>query len=203
MADSKPWLIIGLGNPGRKYARTRHNVGEDAAALLGRQNSLTLKHHRSGLDVGKVHLGVRPGGGFTDPVFIGFPESYMNLSGPPIAGFMRAEGISPNRLLVIHDDLDLTAHALRLKDGGGEGGHNGLKSITGALRTRDYYRLRIGIGRPPGRVPPAAFVLAQIPKKDWPEWDVTLNLAADAAAQVVREGFTLAQQELHRSQGNT
>lgn len=199
MSADKPWLIIGLGNPGAKYQRTRHNVGEDAAIVLGQQNSLTLKHHRSGVDGGKVFLGVRPGGGLTDPAFIGFPDSYMNLSGPPVARFMRAEGIKPDRLLVIHDDLDLSAHALRLKKGGGEGGHNGLKSITQALGTRDYHRLRIGIGRPEGRMGVTAFVLAKIPKKEWDSWDVTIQLAADAASDVVTRGFTISQQELHRS----
>lgn len=200
VAVSKPWLIVGLGNPGGKYSRTRHNVGEDAVLRLAEDAQLSFRSHRSGMVAGKAYLGYLPGGRPADPAFLGYPTSYMNLSGPPVAGFMRSEGIPVDRLLVVHDDLDLPAHSLRLKRGGGEGGHNGLRSITGALGTRDYYRLRIGVGRPPHSMDPAAYVLAKIPKKDWVEWDVTIQVAADAAGQVVARGFQIAQQDLHRSQ---
>lgn len=194
-----PWLVVGLGNPGGKYQRTRHNVGEDTVLLLAHETSTNLNRHRSDMAAGKAFLNLRDGRP-TDSAFLGYPMSYMNLSGPPIARYMRAEGIPPSQLLVVHDELDLAAHTLRLKKGGGEGGHNGLKSITQALGTRDYHRLRIGVGRPVGRMDPAAYVLAKIPKKEWDQWDVTVALAADVVRDVVSRGFPSAQQDLHARQ---
>ena len=198
MPKESRWLIVGLGNPGIEYANTRHNVGRATVVLLANRAHASFFSHRSQTMVAKAKLG-GPGSG--EPTFLAYSKTYMNVSGPAIAGLASYEGISPDHLLVIHDDLDLEAHQLRLKMGGGSGGHNGLKSISAALKTQDYARLRIGVGRPPGKMDPAKFVLAQIPKAQQTDWDITYELAADAATDVVRQGFVAAQMALHTGSG--
>lgn len=192
-----PWLVVGLGNPGPEYARTRHNVGHMTIDVLARRASARLTAHRTGTHVAEVRLGTLPGGVPGPRVVLATSDSYMNTSGGPVGRLARFLGIGAEHLLVLHDDLDLPAHELRLKRGGGEAGHNGLRSISQVLGTRDYARLRIGIGRPPGHQDPAAYVLAPIPQRDMGEWDVTLELAADVVEDVVLRGFADAQQTLH------
>ena len=192
-----PWLVVGLGNPGAQYASTRHNVGHLTIDVLAARAGAVLKTHRSRTRVADVRLGVGPGGVPGPRAVLARSETYMNTTGSPIRRLADFLGIGAQRILVVHDDLDLPPHELRLKAGGGEGGHNGLKSLTQALGTRDYHRLRIGIGRPPGRMDPADYVLAPIPAKERPNWDVTLEEAADAVEGVVAEGFAPAQQALH------
>ncbi len=192
-----PWLVVGLGNPGAQYASTRHNVGHLTIDVLAARAGAVLKTHRSRTRVADVRLGVGPGGVPGPRAVLACSETYMNTTGGPIRRLADFLGIGAQRILVVHDDLDLPPHELRLKAGGGEGGHNGLKSLTQALGTRDYHRLRIGIGRPPGRMDPADYVLAPIPAKERPDWDVTLEEAADAVEGVVAEGFAPAQQALH------
>ena len=188
-------LVIGLGNPGPRFQNTPHNVGAATVQLLASRHNETLRQHRSGTDTTSVFL---PGPGGTK-VELAVARDFMNVSGRPLARLAQFHKISPEQILVIHDDLDLPAHTLRLKQGGGEGGHNGLKSLTQYLGTRDYARLRIGIGRPPGRMTPADYVLAPI--RDREPWDVTYQLAADAVEDVVTRGFTAAQADLH-TRGN-
>lgn len=200
MSRQVPWLIVGLGNPGDKYANTLHNVGRDTVEILAESAGATIKSHKSGLMIGHTHLSVAPGGAFDDPVYLAFPRTFMNLSGGPVAAFARLERIPTQRILVMHDDLDLLPHSLRLKEGGGEGGHNGLKSISSSLGTRDYVRLRIGIGRPPGRMDAASYVLHKVPKAQREEWKVTCTLAANTARDLVVNGLVETQRELHRSQ---
>lgn len=192
-----PWLVVGLGNPGAQYASTRHNVGHLTIDVLAARAGAVLKTHRSRTRVADLRLGVGPGGVPGPRAVLACSETYMNTTGGPIRRLADFLGIGAQRILVVHDDLDLPPHELRLKAGGGEGGHNGLKSLTQALGTRDYHRLRIGIGRPPGRMDPADYVLAPIPAKERPDWDVTLEEAADAVEGVVAEGFAPAQQALH------
>lgn len=197
--DPGPWLVVGLGNPGAEYARTRHNVGHMAVEALCGRAGARLASHRSRTHVADVRLGALPGGAPGPRVVLAESDSYMNTSGGPVSALASFLGIGADRLLVVHDDLDLPAHDLRLKKGGGEGGHRGLLSISQSLGTRDYHRLRVGIGRPPGRQDPADFVLAPIPARERPEWDVTVELAADAVEDVVLRGFAEAQQTLHSS----
>ena len=192
-----PWLVVGLGNPGAQYASTRHNVGHLTIDVLAARAGAVLKTHRSRTRVADLRLGVGPGGVPGPRAVLACSETYMNTTGGPIRRLADFLGIGAQRILVVHDDLDLPPQELRLKAGGGEGGHNGLKSLTQALGTRDYHRLRIGIGRPPGRMDPADYVLAPIPAKERPDWDVTLEEAADAVEGVVAEGFAPAQQALH------
>lgn len=195
---SDPWLIVGLGNPEPRYARNRHNVGRMVIDVLAGRAGARLGGHRTRARLAEARLGVMSGGAPGPRVILAEPASYMNLSGGPVKALVGFYRVDPTaRLLVIHDDLDLPAHALRLKRGGGEGGHNGLRSIGRALGTRDYARLRVGIGRPPGRQDPADFVLSDFPARERGELGVTLEQAADAVEAVVELGFEAAQQRLH------
>ncbi len=201
MAQESPWLIIGLGNPGSRYDNTRHNVGRDVVELLAARTRTNLKRHRSGTLCGNTRLGGGPPlPGMLDagtPATLAIARTYMNVSGPPYVSLMKSSKIDIDRVLVIHDDLDLPAHTLRLKKGGGEGGHNGLRSLSGALKSKDYARLRIGIGRPPGNQDAATYVLSPIPKTQREEWRVTIEQAADVVEQIVTDGIPLTQMDLH------
>ena len=144
MADER-WIIVGLGNPGPEYAGTRHNAGAMVLALLAERMGARFKAHRTRNDIAEGRLAGQP-------VTLARPHSYMNLSGGPVAALLGFYKLSPERVVVIHDELDVSFGAVRLKLGGGDNGHNGLRSITSSLGTRDYYRVRFGIGRPPGRM---------------------------------------------------
>lgn len=199
MSESQPWLVVGLGNPGAQYADTRHNVGHMCIDVLARRCNERLTSHKSGMRLTRTRLGLLPGGVPGPSVILAISEGFMNVTGAPLSRLMSFLGVTSERLLVLHDELDLPAHELRLKKGGGEGGHNGLKSISRELGTKDYCRLRIGIGRPPTRIDPADFVLARINAKDRTEIDVTVEQAADVVEDVVINGFTCAQMRLHTS----
>lgn len=192
MAEADQWLIVGLGNPGTEYQHTRHNVGRDVIEAIAASDGARFSNHRSRTQIARVRLGGVNG----SQTVLALSKTFMNVSGPPVVGLAKSLGIPVERTLVVHDDLDLPAHDLRLKRGGGSGGHNGLKSIT-AVFGDGYARLRIGIGRPPGSMDPARFVLTPIPKQQREEWDVTIQLAADVVQQVVVNGFSAAQMELH------
>ena len=155
MADDR-WLVIGLGNPGPEYAGNRHNCGFMVADVLAARIGAGFKRDRSRAVVVAGRLA-----GY--PVTLAKPQTFMNLSGGPVAALRSFYKIPPDQILVIHDDLDLPFETIRLKLGGGDGGHNGLRSVTAALGTRDYLRTRVGIGRPPGRMDPADFVLRDFP----------------------------------------
>lgn len=195
---SDPWLVVGLGNPEARYARNRHNVGHMVVELLAGRAGSRLTRHKARAQVAEVRLGLLPGGAPGPRVVLAEPAAFMNLSGGPVKALAQFYGIDPTaRLLVVHDELDLPAHQLRLKRGGGEGGHNGLRSVSQALGTRDYARLRVGVGRPPGRQDPADYVLSDFPSREREELAVTLEQAADAVEAVVTAGFEAAQQRLH------
>ncbi|HHT40841.1 MAG TPA: aminoacyl-tRNA hydrolase [Actinomyces sp.] len=191
------WLIVGLGNPGAKYANNRHNIGHIVISAIAQENNVSFSRHRAGAQVANVRIGMLPGGRPGPAATIAYLDSYMNVSGGPVSKLMKFYNVDPDHLLVVHDELDLAEHDLRLKRGGGEGGHNGLKSISQMIGTRDYNRLRVGVGRPPGRMDPAAFVLADFPKKDLDEWAVTVREAVEAVEDVVTLGFAEAQKKLH------
>jgi PTH1 family peptidyl-tRNA hydrolase len=148
-----PLLVVGLGNPGPQYAKTRHNVGFMVADLLAARLGAPFKvHKRSGAEIVTGRLGNRS-------VVVAKPRTFMNESGRHIGPLAKFYSVSPADMIVIHDELDIDFGKIRLKLGGGEGGHNGLRSVANALGTKDFQRVRIGIGRPPGRKDPAAFVL--------------------------------------------
>ncbi|RJF40972.1 aminoacyl-tRNA hydrolase [Actinomyces sp. 2119] len=195
---SAPWLVVGLGNPGPRYARNRHNLGRMVVEVLAGRAGARLSSHRAHAQVAEVRLGVLPGGAPGPRAVLAQPGTLMNGSGGPVKALADYYGVeATDRLLVVHDELDLSAHVLRLKRGGGEGGHNGLRSVSSALGTRGYARLRVGIGRPPGRQDPADYVLEDVPARERQALAVTLEQAADAVEQVVALGLEATQQRLH------
>ncbi|WP_459548006.1 aminoacyl-tRNA hydrolase [Nocardia sp. X0981] len=191
MADTAPALVVGLGNPGPAYERTRHNVGFLVAdSLAQRVGGRFTTHKKSGTDLLQARLDGRQ-------VLIAKPRSFMNLSGKPVAALARFFSVPPTEIVVVHDELDLPFGAVRLKRGGGEGGHNGLRSVSGALTTKDYLRTRIGIGRPPGRQDPADFVLKPFSAAERKELPVVVEQAADAVELLLRVGLEAAQNQVH------
>lgn len=192
-----PWLVVGLGNPGPGYAGNRHNVGQMVLDELAARAGATLRAHKGLALVGEGRIGTGPGGAPGPKVLLARPTSYMNVSGGPVASVLRYYGLVPERLLVVHDELDLPFATLRLKRGGGEGGHNGLRDISRATGTREYVRLRVGVDRPPGRLDPADYVLRDFSGAERRELPLLVAEAADAAVCVVSNGLHAAQQELH------
>ncbi|NUP29576.1 MAG: aminoacyl-tRNA hydrolase [Nocardia sp.] len=191
MADTAPALVVGLGNPGPAYERTRHNVGFLVAdSLAERVGGRFTAHKKSGADLLQARLDGRQ-------VLIAKPRSFMNLSGRPVAALVRFFSVPPTEVVVVHDELDLPFGEIRLKRGGGEGGHNGLRSVSGALTTKDYLRTRIGIGRPPGRQDPADFVLKPFSSAERRELPTVVEQAADAVELLLRVGLEPAQNRLH------
>lgn len=194
---STPWLVVGLGNPGPTYAGTRHNVGQMTLDVLAGRMAGSFTSHRARAVVLDGRLGTLPGGAPGPRVVLAKPTSFMNVSGGPVAALCAYYGATPDRLLVVQDELDLPFETLRLKRGGGEGGHNGLRSISAALGSKDYVRLRIGVGRPPGRMDPADFLLRDFTPAERASLAVALEEAADAVEDVVLLGLEKAQMRLH------
>ena len=190
---SNVWLVVGLGNPGRPYEGNRHNVGVMVLDVLASRMAGSFTQHKARAAVLDGRLGTLPGGVPGPRVILARPATYMNTSGGPVAALMQFYDVDAENLLVVHDELDIPEHQLRLKRGGGEGGHNGLRSISSAIGTRDYARLRVGVGRPPGRQDPADYVLSDFPAARREELGVTLQLAADAVADVVTQGLLSSQ----------
>jgi len=186
----RPFLVVGLGNPGKQYAGNRHNVGAMVADVLAGRLGSGFKSHKAGADVVEGRLGGRR-------IVVAKPRSYMNLSGGATAGLARFFGIEPARLIAIHDELDLPPSTIRVKLGGGEGGHNGLRSISAALGTKEYLRVRFGIGRPPGRMDPADFVLRDFSAAERKELPVDLEHAADAVELLIEAGLEATQNQFH------
>ncbi|MCO1659971.1 aminoacyl-tRNA hydrolase [Pseudonocardia humida] len=190
-----PALVVGLGNPGPEYAQTRHNVGFRVVELLAaRAGGGRFSRHRSNSDVLEGRLAGRK-------VVLAKPRTFMNVSGGPVAGLLKYFSVEPADLVVVHDDLDLGFGVVRLKLGGGEGGHNGLRSISRSLATKDYLRVRFGIGRPPGRQDPADYVLKRFSGAEAKELDLAVDLAADAAEALLSDGLEPAQNRFHALSG--
>ena len=183
--QSGPWLVVGLGNPGPEYAGNRHNIGFMVADLLAGRIGAKFKAHRSRNQVVEGRLAGQR-------VVLAKPTSFMNLSGGPVTGLRDFYKASLDQLVVVHDELDIDYAALRVKRGGGDNGHNGLKSITKSLGP-DYYRIRAGIGRPPGRMDVADFVLRDFSSTERKELDWFVDRAADAVEALLAEGLERAQ----------
>ncbi|GAB3969069.1 aminoacyl-tRNA hydrolase [Plantactinospora veratri] len=188
-----PWLLVGLGNPGKEYARHRHNVGFMVADLLaGRIGAKFGRHLRAVAEVAEGRLG------FGGPkLLLAKPLTYMNLSGGPVAALAQFYKVPVDQVVAVHDELDIPYGQIRLKQGGGEGGHNGLRSMSKSLGTKDYLRVRFGIGRPPGRQDPADFVLSDFSAVERKELEFLVDRAADAAEAVVGRGLEWAQNTYH------
>lgn len=190
--------MIGLGNPGPRYAGNRHNVGAMVIDELARRHRAgKLKTHKARAAVAEVRLPAVGGGLLGPKTVLAVPNSYMNESGGPVSALLKFYSLDASRLIVIHDDLDLDAGAVRLKLGGGEGGHNGLRSVTTSLGTREYLRVRVGIGRPPGRMDPADYVLRDFSVAERAELPFLVDRAADAAESLVQAGLVQSQQRFH------
>ena len=189
---SDAWLVVGLGNPGPEYARTRHNVGQMVVDELASRLGGAFKVHKARAQVLESRL--RPGG---PRVVLAKPMTYMNTSGGPVAGLAKFYDIPAERVIAVHDEIDIPFAALKLKIGGGEGGHNGLRDMSRALSTKDYHRLRVGVGRPPGRMDAASYVLKPFSSTEGKELPFLLDDAADAVEQLVENGLLEAQQKFH------
>lgn len=190
MAES--WLIVGLGNPGPRYEPTRHNVGQMVIDELAARRGETLRAHKANARVAETWL--RPGGA---KLVLAKPNTFMNVSGGPVAGLAKFYGIDPEHVVVVHDELDIPFDTIKLKTGGGHGGHNGVRDVAKALGSGDFARVRVGIGRPPGRQDPADWVLDPFGAEERKNLPILLADAADAVEQLVGEGLLAAQQKHH------
>jgi peptidyl-tRNA hydrolase, PTH1 family len=181
-----PWLVVGLGNPGPEYLATRHNAGALVADVLADRVGGRFKAHKSRAELVEARLG-------PDRVVLAKPRSYMNESGGPVAGLLSFFKVPVERLVVVHDELDLPYGSIRLKQGGGDNGHNGLKSVRRSLGTGEFFRVRVGIGRPPGRQDPADWVLREWSSTERKDLDVHVERAADAVEALLADGLAEAQ----------
>lgn len=189
-SGSPRWLVVGLGNPGQPYAAHRHTLGYRVVDLLAQRAGVRLAARRPQALTGEGRL---DGAG----VVLAKPTTYMNESGGPVAGLVQYFKVGLDHLVVVHDELDLPLGVVRLKAGGGEGGHNGLRSVTASLGSPAYVRVRLGIGRPPGRMDPADFVLRGFPSAQREEAELLVVDGADAVEAVLARGLAAAQLEIH------
>lgn len=192
--DAVTSLVIGLGNPGPEYATTRHNVGQMVADELARRYGGSFSRDKKN---NAATAAIRIGGAAGHRVVLGKPLSYMNLSGGPTRALASYYSVPAENILVIHDELDVPFGAIKLKRGGGSAGHNGLKDVTKALGGPDYVRVRVGVGRPPGRQDAADFVLRPFSATERKELDLLVALAADAVEDIIEKGLAEAQQRFH------
>ncbi|PVE72154.1 aminoacyl-tRNA hydrolase [Microbacterium testaceum] len=190
MADT--WLIVGLGNPGPRYEATRHNVGQMVLDELAARRRESFKAHKANARV--VETWLRPGAA---KLVLAKPNSFMNVSGGPASQLARFYGTEAERVVVVHDELDIPFDTIKLKVGGGHGGHNGVRDIAKALGTADFPRVRVGIGRPAGRQDPADWVLDPFGAAERTTLPILVSDAADAVEMLIDEGLVAAQQRFH------
>jgi peptidyl-tRNA hydrolase, PTH1 family len=189
------WLIAGLGNPGDEYARTRHNAGKLAVEDLADRNGSRLRKVRfQAAEAADVRIG-------DEVAWLVASTRFMNESGPTYASLARKHGIAPDHVVAVHDEIEIPPEELMVKFGGGSAGHNGVRSLAQALGTQDFYRVRIGVGRPPGRQDPADYVLQRVAASAWDGFAVDIARAADAVECLLTEGLEPAQQRFNRRAG--
>lgn len=187
------WLVAGLGNPGDRYERTRHNLGYRVVDELARRSGERFRKVRFvPADTAEI---VESG----ERLVLGKARAFMNVIGPALASLTRKQRVEPDHVIAVHDDIDLPFGALRVKFGGSTAGHNGLRSLDGALRTPNFYRVRLGVGRPPGRMDPADWVLKDFAKADEPDVALLVDDGADAALSIVRDGLQVTQDRFNRA----
>ncbi|ANE22169.1 peptidyl-tRNA hydrolase [Denitrobacterium detoxificans] len=184
------YLVVGLGNPGEEYEHTRHNAGFDTVDCLADSAGARYWKTECGALTAKGSLA-------GEDVLFAKPQSYMNTSGGPVKQLCAAHGVKPDHLIVIHDDLDIEPGSIRVKFGGGHAGHNGLRSICDKLGTRDWFRVRCGIGRPPGRMAVADYVLSRPRKQAEDEFRASVETAAQAVPFLIANGLEKTQQEFN------
>lgn len=187
------WLVAGLGNPGDRYGRTRHNVGRMVVEDLARDEGERFRKVRFlPVEAAEIHIG-------DERVLLARSTRFMNESGPSYGSLAKKQGVEPSRLIAVHDELDIPAGTIRVKLGGGNSGHNGVRSLDQALRTPEYLRVRVGIGRPPGRQDPADFVLQPVGNRDEADLAILVGHAADAVRALIAEGLERTQDRFNRS----
>lgn len=187
------WLVVGLGNPGPRYADTRHNIGARVIERLAERLGTRLRKVRFiPMDAGSATVD-------DTPLLLARPQTFMNVSGPPVASLARRRGIDPPHVVAVHDEIDLPFGALKVKLGGSTAGHRGLDSLAQALRTRDFHRVRLGVGRPGGSKDPADHVLDRFAKTEREDAELLVERGADAVLTLTREGLTSAQDHHNRS----
>lgn len=187
------WLVAGLGNPGDRYEETRHNLGRLVAEELARASDERFRKVRFlPVETAEIHAG-------GDRVILARSTRFMNEAGPSYASLAKKQGVDIEHVIAVHDELDIPEGTLRLKRGGGVAGHNGLKSLQQALRSPEFLRVRVGIGRPPGRQDPADFVLEPVPARRRADLAILVDHAADAVRELVTEGLEAAQDRFNRS----
>ncbi len=189
---AETWLVVGLGNPGPRYELTRHNVGQLVVDELAARRGESLRTHKTNARVAETWL--RPGGA---KIVLAKPNSFMNVSGGPVAALARFYGVPAERIVIVHDELDIPFDTLKLKTGGGHGGHNGVRDVAKALSTPDFPRVRVGIGRPAGRQDAADWVLEPFSASQRTPLAHLVGDAADAVEQLIDEGLIAAQQKHH------
>lgn len=187
------WLVAGLGNPGEHYAKHRHSVGHRVVDELARRAGERFRKVRF---VPADAAEIKEGG---ERILLAKSHAYMNDSGPSFASLARKNGVDPERVIAVHDEIELPFAALRVKFGGSTAGHNGLNSLVGALRTPEFFRVRLGVGRPPGRQDPTDWVLEGFAKREEPDVAILVDDAADAVISLVREGLEPTQVRFNRS----
>ena len=187
------WLVAGLGNPGERYARTRHNVGRMVVEDLADEAGARFRKVRFlSVETAEIRVG-------DERVVLARSTRFMNESGPSYASLAKKQGVEPSRLIAVHDELDIPAGTIRVKLGGGNSGHNGLRSLDQALRSPDYLRVRVGIGRPPGRKDPADFVLQPLGSRAETDLAILVEHAADAVRALITDGLDRTQDRFNRS----
>jgi peptidyl-tRNA hydrolase, PTH1 family len=189
------WLVVGLGNPGERYGSTRHNLG---ARVVERLAERLGERFRKARFIPVMVAEARADG---DRLWLVRPRTFMNVSGPPVASFARRRRVGLDRIVVCHDDIDLAFGTLRLKRGGSTAGHRGVDSVCDALHTKDFHRIRLGVGRPSGRKEPADHVLEVFSNREREEIDVLVEDAADSVLTLVLEGLAVAQDRFNRRSG--
>jgi PTH1 family peptidyl-tRNA hydrolase len=188
----RPSLVVGLGNPGERYAETRHNIGARVAERLAERLGTRLRKVRFiPIEAGEATLD-------GERLYIARPQTFMNVSGPPVASFAKRRKVDIEHVIACHDEIDLAFGALKLKRGGSTAGHNGLKSLQQSLGSPDFYRVRLGVGRPPGRKDAADHVLDRFTKAERGEVELLVERGADAVETLIREGLTVAQDRHNR-----
>ena len=187
------WLVVGLGNPGPRYAETRHNIGAWVVDRLASRLGERLRKVRF------LPLEVAEARADGQRLYLARPQTFMNVSGPPVASFARRRKVPVDRIVACHDEIDLAFGALKLKEGGSTAGHHGLDSLVGALRSPDFYRVRLGVGRPRGRQDPADYVLDPFARAEREEAELLAEQGADAVLVLVTEGLAAAQDRFNRA----
>jgi PTH1 family peptidyl-tRNA hydrolase len=187
------WLVVGLGNPGERYASTRHNIGARVVERLAERLGTRLRKVRFiPIEVGEATLDA-------ERMYLARPQAYMNVSGPPTASFARRRKVDVEHVIACHDEIDLAFGALKVKRGGSTAGHNGLRSLQQAFRSPEFHRVRLGVGRPPGRRDAADHVLDPFSKAERDDVELLIEAGADAVETLIREGLAVAQDRHNRS----